>query len=1098
MLLCTEADMSIEGKRFALAGRLSGFTHSELQTRLERLGARVTSAVGAQTDYVVAGAKAGAKRQQAVDRGVAVIDLDDLLRLMDQAQTPADGAAPAAGEARFPRRERPQRDGTYRECYGGGYRVRVQGELDAGKRVGTWRWYYPDGQLQLEIDYVNGSKHGAERKWYDNGKLAYEGAYADGHRVGAWVFYYKNGKLKEQCNYDSAGKLHGELAVYKGNGELKYRGGYLHGDKHGDWEGNWNDRTRFATEKGHYERGQSHGEFLGWYENGQLACRRQLFHGDRHGELVEYYEDGSPKLEEHWRYNRPVGERRSWDPEGNETVEHFIDGVPKEVAEDTALMERTAKKLAKASDAYAMEKVLRKAVDRTYANAFFVHLVRAGLLDPSTDPNLLALLENRDDVLTASDVISVIKKLPFKQNSITHVPHWPIELDKLTMRIYPREPEVFREALDRLPKAGKLGVASVMARLGEDVSGLIDDPTDLLANQHARRQILSILWPHPGYPKFRDTHDKNGPTAWFTEFLERFADADRWPSALLEALLKTGRKPIQSNGELRPAFEVASPEQMAQLAGRMKGGLKQVLLQWRDDSAQEATDIAMALKDERARAEAAACAAIKWGEANSNDTGEPVPDRLVQAMQPKYGSFPRAARALSQTQLRSLIEPDLESFPKSGAYLYLVDDRELWRRYFEQLAEDDYFVEKMPAQLATLPQGALPIMADVFEQAKEHVQTGIYATITHLLGRAGERGETWDERWDEFIRFDPVLNKYHYDSAPFQRVLSHLPTERAAAVLRREMGRARSFARAFRCLPCVLDQEVAEYGFTRLVERESKLSKDDLEQVQAGLKEFPNVRPWIKWAMREGAGSFLRPTFNEVLGSKAVDQLEREVKAGGAEVAEALDLIGRIDRLAKDAGGGDHTIYVLREQYAKPDDAGYNQIGGMPPGIDVERWPTFDDQPMVHLFTLDVDTMPAMRGVLGDQVRTVSVFCHNPELNEATSPGNAWTAVVTSTDEEISGQPIARPKGVAGGRPRYFEPVAVEVSPRVWKDDPEDRLRNAIFQAHARVLGEPIAIQEDIHMDNLLVQFDERFVDINLGDSGVMYVFEDTAFWQCY
>lgn len=30
------------------------------------------------------------------------------------------------------------------------------------------------------------------------------------------------------------------------------------------------------------------------------------------------------------------------------------------------------------------------------------------------------------------------------------------------------------------------------------------------------------------------------------------------------------------------------------------------------------------------------------------------------------------------------------------------------------------------------------------------------------------------------------------------------------------------------------------------------------------------------------------------------------------------------------------------------------------------------------------------------------------------------------------------------------------------------------------------------------MQFDEGFVDVNLGDMGVMYVFEDSAFWQCH
>ncbi|MGE0787628.1 MAG: hypothetical protein AB7S26_18275 [Sandaracinaceae bacterium] len=32
---------------------------------------------------------------------------------------------------------------------------------------------------------------------------------------------------------------------------------------------------------------------------------------------------------------------------------------------------------------------------------------------------------------------------------------------------------------------------------------------------------------------------------------------------------------------------------------------------------------------------------------------------------------------------------------------------------------------------------------------------------------------------------------------------------------------------------------------------------------------------------------------------------------------------------------------------------------------------------------------------------------------------------------------------------------------------------------------------------HLVVQLDDRFVPINLGDGGRMFVFPDTAFWQC-
>ncbi len=1116
MIFGTETHMSIENKSFVLAGRFSGFSQADLTQRVQRLGGRVTASISSKTDCVVVGSNPGTRRQDAADRGIEVIDLDELLRRMQQAEL-SDGGQPlaeAADPRRFPRLEKPQRDGTYRECYGGGYRVRVQGELDAGKRVGTWRWYHPSGQLEAQIDYVDGVKQGAEQHWYDNGRLESEGHNLDDHRVGPWAFYYKNGKLEQRCNYDDDGQLHGEQAVFKGNGELIYRGGYLHGAKHGPWQGCWVEWKPYATEEGSFEYDQRRGVFEGWYKNGQLAYRTHYGAVDGEVEDVEFYEDGSPKLRarrvDGWLVERrrwdadgnetvesfdhgDLVERRRRDADGNETVEAFVDGLPKAWVDDTARMKRIAKKVSKKSGDYGMRQVLEKEFGRGDAKRVFVHMMRTGLLDVTADPNLLALVEWAHQNVETDDLLELIRRLPFDHHTPTFLADWPRELDLLTLRLYERDPTAFRDAFDELPTQGKWGVAAAMARLGEDVHGLIDDPTEALASYHARQPILDVAWPTSDGPKRRDAHDANGHTASFEEFLERFADRKRWPKALLEALLESERSSIHSNGRYRPALEAASPEQLVQLAPILNDGLMTVLLEWRDDDAQTLTDIAMALDDRKARAHAVASAIIKWG-----DAGKPIADELVEAFDLVYGPYPRAIAALPKIQRRRLIEADMAtSYPKVGAYLHLVDDAQLWRRYFEQAVQKDYLPHK-PEDLARLPTEALPIVAEAAEQADGEVQDTLRATIVRLLERAADRGETWEDRWDDYIRFDTTLRRNRFEAEPFQKVLSALPADRAVGVLRRELGRESTFARAFSCLPCVLDQELAEDAFGRLVERESTLAQEDYAPIQAGLQGFPNVGPWIKWLLREGAGNFLEPTFGKVLGAKAVEQLQREVKASGAEVAEALDEIGRLVHMAEAEGPGDHTIYVLRTHYAKPEQAGLNQIGGMPPGIGVERWPAFDDQPMVHLFTLDVDTMPAMRSALGDDVRTVSVFCHEPEANEATSPGNAWTAVITSTDEEIRRQPIARPKGVATGRPRYFEPVAVEVSPRVWQDDPEDRLRNAIFQAHARVLGEPIAIQEDIPMDNLLVQFDARFVDINLGDSGVMYVFEDTAFWQCY
>ena len=60
-------------------------------------------------------------------------------------------------------------------------------------------------------------------------------------------------------------------------------------------------------------------------------------------------------------------------------------------------------------------------------------------------------------------------------------------------------------------------------------------------------------------------------------------------------------------------------------------------------------------------------------------------------------------------------------------------------------------------------------------------------------------------------------------------------------------------------------------------------------------------------------------------------------------------------------------------------------------------------------------------------------------------------------------------------------------------------LYKAIYGAHARVLGDPIWLQsEEDGGGTFVMQLDEGFVDVNLGDMGVLYVYDDGGFWQCH
>jgi len=77
-----QLEQSLAGVKFVLTGALTQLTRIEAADQLKRLGARVSSSVSSQTDYVIAGADAGSKYDKAISLGITVLDEDDLLRII--------------------------------------------------------------------------------------------------------------------------------------------------------------------------------------------------------------------------------------------------------------------------------------------------------------------------------------------------------------------------------------------------------------------------------------------------------------------------------------------------------------------------------------------------------------------------------------------------------------------------------------------------------------------------------------------------------------------------------------------------------------------------------------------------------------------------------------------------------------------------------------------------------------------------------------------------------------------------------------------------------------------------------------------------------
>ena len=68
------SNLPLSGKTVVFTGGLEHISRSEAKAQAEKLGAKVGSAVSAQTTFVVAGKDAGQKLKAAKELGIQVID----------------------------------------------------------------------------------------------------------------------------------------------------------------------------------------------------------------------------------------------------------------------------------------------------------------------------------------------------------------------------------------------------------------------------------------------------------------------------------------------------------------------------------------------------------------------------------------------------------------------------------------------------------------------------------------------------------------------------------------------------------------------------------------------------------------------------------------------------------------------------------------------------------------------------------------------------------------------------------------------------------------------------------------------------------------
>jgi hypothetical protein len=143
-----------------------------------------------------------------------------------------------------------------------------------GKIDGTFKEFFPNGNLKRETRYIGGQMNGLYRTYYENGQIEQEAVYVHGQIEGTYRAYYEDGKAHQEKDYAN-GKLNGTYKAFDEFGipffEISYKDNVQHG------------ADKIFDQKGVLQ-------FMDTYSNGVLINRKTF---DEFGRLKfdQYFEE---------------------------------------------------------------------------------------------------------------------------------------------------------------------------------------------------------------------------------------------------------------------------------------------------------------------------------------------------------------------------------------------------------------------------------------------------------------------------------------------------------------------------------------------------------------------------------------------------------------------------------------------------------------------------------------------------------------------------------------------------------------------------------------------------------------------------------------
>ncbi|WAS99397.1 hypothetical protein [Nannocystis punicea] len=424
-------------------------------------------------------------------------------------------------------------------------------------------------------------------------------------------------------------------------------------------------------------------------------------------------------------------------------------------------------------------------------------------------------------------------------------------------------------------------------------------------------------------------------------------------------------------------------------------------------------------------------------------------------------------------------------YGKVAAFLDVHFDRALVEEAFARLAASQYATDA--GLLGYCSPAVVPYAARAAQQATTPDNQAMFGeAILYILARASAAGETWDPALDQHVQLDRIRFNYGGSKVdPVLAFLDKLPLERWEKIVRANRERcAGEPDRLVRILRPDAPADLLDMVFQAVMTKRQAIGRGSLGE-RLGKFGPELVAPLLRAIGDAPAEN----TFMKELERALALEVFAAVKEGLGKAVETPEQ--ELRRLAASVPGPKLRIYRLYRGEDEPAADAVARIGGTPRGVVTA--PVDREEPMTHIITLDLAQLPEL-AARHPGSRSVSLYLPDPDTGERHGHGElVWTS-----EAELARAPGSTEDAVTLRVEPFDVPVQIFEGEEL--EGAAKRVRGIVYASAGYANGGALWLQDGPPgvEPSFIFQFDESLCHINLGDSGVMYVFDGDIEWQCH